>query len=234
MNLPLRLLTIAKFIPKGLKVADIGTDHAILPVFLISEEISPAVIASDLNEGPLEAASKTVTQSGFTDKIQLRLGYGLNTIKSGEADLAVIAGMGGGTIKNILKEAADNCPVGSLVLQPMGDSGYLRQWLSENSWKIEDEDIVEEDGRFYEIIYAIKGLEEETDNLFISLGPRLVEKRHPLLKELIKREIEANCNIIAALGGSKKTEAMLKQQLILERNNSLECLLNDCQMPDGN
>lgn len=234
MKIPFRLLAIAKFIPNGLKVADVGTDHAILPVYLVKENISPAVIASDLNEGPLEAAAKTVAQAGVADKIQLRLGNGLTNINSGEVDLAVIAGMGGGTIKNILVDCNNNCPVSSLVLQPMGDSGYLRQWLAENGWKIVDEDIVEEDGRFYEIIYAIRGREATTDELILSLGPRLVENKHPLLRKLIKREIEANKKITAALNGSKKQEALLKQRIILERNKSLECFVNDCQMPDGN
>ncbi len=234
MKLPRRLLAIARFIPKGRKVADIGTDHAILPVYLVREKISPEVIASDLNEGPLEAAAKTVVQSDVANKIQLRLGYGLNTINSGEVDIAVIAGMGGGTIKNILEECKDRYPVSSLVLQPMGDSGYLRQWLAENGWKIADEDIIEEDGRLYEIIFSVRGHEETTNELILFLGPRLVEKEHPFLIKLIEREIEANRKIAAALKESKKPEALLKQQLILERNKSLECFVNDSQMPDDN
>lgn len=228
MKISLRLHAIAQFIPKGSKVADIGTDHAILPVYLVREKISPWVVAADLNKGPLEAAAKNVAHSGFADKIELRLGYGLNTINSGEADLAVIAGMGGGTIKNILQEVKDKYPVNSLVLQPMGDSGYLRQWLAEHDWMIADEDIVEEDGRCYEIIYAVRGREATANEVILSLGPRLVEKKHPLLKKLIEREIEGNKKIISALDGNSNTEAMLKRRLVLERNKSLECFLNGC------
>lgn len=233
MKLPIRLLAIAKLVPRGHKVADIGTDHAILPVYLINENIAQQVIASDLREGPLEAAKKTVRQSRLEEKIELRLGNGLSTIKPGEADVAVIAGMGGGTIKNILEEYVDNCPVTTLVLQPMGDSGILRKWLVKNGWKISDEDIVEEDGRLYEIIYAVRGLEETTDKLIISLGPRLIEKKHPLLEKLIEREIESNKKIISAISETENREALEKQQLLKERNRSLECIVNACQMPEG-
>lgn len=234
MKLPLRLWAIARLVPKGKIVADIGTDHGILPVFLVSQGISPSAIASDLNKGPLEAAKKTVIQSGLLDKIKLRLGFGLETVGYGEADVAVIAGMGGGTIRKIIEACGDKCPVEELVMQPMGDSGQLRDWLVNNEWKILDEDIIEESGRYYEVIYSIKGREKVLDEIILTVGPRLFEKKHPLLEKLIQREIEGNRNIINSLEHSSGEEIDSKRSGLIERNRHLERIIDACKVPDNN
>lgn len=229
-QLPERLQAIARFIPRGKRVADIGTDHALLPIFLVKEGISPEVIASDLNKGPLEAARKNVVTEGLWEHIILRLGNGLTTIKSGEADVAVIAGMGGGTIRSILELCGSQVPVNQLVLQPMGDSGILRKWLAGNGWKFENEDIIEEDNRIYEIISVIPGVEDTTDADIISLGPRLVEKQHPLLQKIIDWEIEKNRKIMLELENSNNRDSAVKCNNLSKRNQRLEwiskCLLN--------
>lgn len=234
MKLPLRLLSIARFIPKGKVVADIGTDHGILPVYLVSQGISPSAIASDLNKGPLEAAEKTILQADLSHKIKIRLGFGLETVGPGEADIAVIAGMGGGTISRIVEACGDQCPVRELVLQPMGDSGQLREWLVKHEWKISNEDIIEEGGRYYEIIYSVRGREKVLDETVLSIGPRLFEKRHPLLQKLIQREIEGNKNIIASLEQGSGEEINSKRNRILERNCHLERIIDACKVPDNN
>lgn len=234
MKLSARLVAIARLIPKGKIVADIGTDHGILPVYLVSQGISPTAIASDLNKGPLEAAKKTVTEAGLSHKIKLRLGFGLETVEFAEADVAVIAGMGGGTISKIIEASGDQCPVKELVMQPMGDSGQLREWLVRNGWKIIDEDIIEEGGRYYEIIYSVKGREQVLDQSILTIGPRLFEKKHPLLEKLIKREIEGNTNIIASLEQGLGEEIDFKRNGLIERNRHLERIIDDCKVSDNN
>lgn len=234
MKLPLRLLSIARLIPTGKIVADIGTDHGILPVFLVSEGISPSAIASDLNEGPLEAAKKNIIQAGLSDKIKLRLGFGLKTVGLGEAEVAVIAGMGGGTIRNIIEACGDQCPVEQLVMQPMGDSGQLREWLVSHGWKISDEDIIEESGRYYEIIYSVRGQEDVTDQIILTIGPRLFEKKHPLLGKVIQREIEGNKNVIASLNLGTGEEINSKRNKLIERNRQLERIIDACKVSDNN
>ncbi len=226
LKLPERLRSIAGFIPAGSTVVDIGTDHALLPIYLVKYGIAPKVIAGDLNAGPLEAAQKNVTEAGFADKINLRQGDGFDIIRPGEAELAVIAGMGGSTIRQIVQNAGEKAgQIKQLVLQPMADSGHLREWLVDNGWRIADEDLVNEDGRLYEVISAVPGTEETTDRTLISIGPRLFDKKHPLLYELLTGEIDKNRKIISEMERSSSVDTMTKRQNLLDRTERLEWVL---------
>ena len=100
-----RLKTVAALVRPGSRVADIGTDHGYLPVYLVKEGICPRAIAADLRSGPLESARRHVTAAGLSDRIDLRLGDGLTPIEPQEVDDMIIAGMGGETIAGILAAA---------------------------------------------------------------------------------------------------------------------------------
>ena len=224
MNLPHRLLAIAEQIPKGSRVADIGTDHALLPIYLIKTGICDKVVAGDLNEGPLEAARRNVRAAGLNGMITLKLGDGLEIIEQ-DTEVATIAGMGGATIKNIIEAAPKTGLLKKLVLQPMSDEGYLRLWLSEYGWRIIDEELICEDGRLYPIISAVPGTELTAEKDIISIGPRLFEKRHPLLKETISAEIMQNSRILADIERSDSVGAIEKKDRLKKRNNDLERIL---------
>lgn len=226
MELPVRLKVIADYIPAGSRVADIGTDHGLLPVYLIKNEIAPSVIASDLNKGPLEAAKKNVLKWALSDLIHLRLGNGLETLAEGEADAIIIAGMGGGTIRNILEASYSIAKSAKrLVLQPMGDAGPLRLWLVQKGWMIRDESAVKEDGMIYEIICAEPGVEEQKNLNIISVGPRLVEKKEPLLSEIIDGELKSIERILDSLKQSNSEAVKEKQAIMMKRKAFLEGIL---------
>lgn len=233
LKLPLRLVTIARFIPKGSIVIDVGTDHGLLPIYLVKEGVANKVIASDINPGPLEAARKNVTAAQLTDVISLRLGNGLKVIEQGEADVGVIAGMGGATIREIIKDANPHL-LNRLVLQPMGETGQLRVWLVDHGWKIKDEEIIKEDGRLYQIICTIPGSEQACDETVISVGPRLFEKKHPMLTDLINIEIEHNKKVISEMTKSVSCYAIDKRKELQQKTTRLEriveCLLNARQL----
>lgn len=221
MKLTARLMAIATFIPAGSFIADIGTDHALLPIYLVSKGISPMVIAGDLNEGPLEAARKNIVAAGLSDKIIIKKGFGLEVVES-STQVAVIAGMGGSTISDIIEKAGPDAGRLRLVLQPMADADFLRTWLAGNGWKIEDEELVMEDGRLYEIIAAVPGIEESEDTVILKIGPRLFEKRHPLLREKLQTEINKNRGIIINLQQGISDEAKEKISILTENNRDLE------------
>ena len=148
-----RLQTIAAFVPIGSRVADIGTDHGHLAIYLIEKHIANFVIASDKNAGPLEAARKNVKNTEIEDKIDLRLGDGLKTIESGEVDVICIAGMGGALMCDILNASPEVITkVDKIILQPMNAVDKVRQWAAKNNFYIEDEDLAEVDDIIYEII----------------------------------------------------------------------------------
>ncbi|MGI6142782.1 MAG: tRNA (adenine(22)-N(1))-methyltransferase [bacterium] len=202
MNLSPRLEQVALLVPEGSIAADIGSDHALLSVYLVKKGICPRVIAGEINEKPYLLASSQVQKSGLADYIQVRWGDGLKVLAPGEADVVILAGMGGRTIRKILCD----CPgvtesVCRFILQPMTEAGELRLWLSRHYFRISAEALVEEKGRFYEVIVAEHGLEDASTEVTLTLGPRLVADRHPLLPEHLNILIERERAILAQMEG---------------------------------
>lgn len=152
-----RLLCAASMVRRGGTLADIGTDHAHLPVWLIQNGVCEKAIAADIGEGPAAAARRTVQEAGLADCIEVRVGDGLSVLRSDEATEIVIAGMGGETIIDILsaapwlKDGADR----RLVLQPMTKTVELRAWLYQNGFSIAEEHLIK-DGRHLYCVMAAK------------------------------------------------------------------------------
>jgi tRNA (adenine22-N1)-methyltransferase len=179
-----RLAAIASYIQPGSRVADIGTDHAYLPAYLVEHSIITYAVAGDIHAGPLESARELVHTCNFTDKIAVRLGDGLAVVEPGEVDTVVIAGMGGTTMIQILSAGWNvTKSLRRLVLQPMVGAGVLRHWLVEHNFHIVDEQLVKDDGRIYEIIVAELGVEPVWRDLVLEFGPVLWGKKDPLLRE---------------------------------------------------
>ena len=155
ITLDKRLSAVAALVRSGSRLADIGTDHAYLPVHLVQAGVCPAAIASDIGIGPLEAASHTVTTAGLTSKIALRLGDGLATVAAGEVEDIAIAGMGGETIASIL-EAAPWVRDGRLrlILQPMTRAEDLRRWLLCNGFSVSEEHLIIDGRHLYPVLAA--------------------------------------------------------------------------------
>jgi len=156
MELSPRLRSIAEKVPQGARLADIGTDHAYLPVWLLLNRQIEKAIAADLRKGPLERAQATARQYGQSGKISFRLCNGLSDIQPNEVDTVVIAGMGGETIAAILESAPWTRQNKLLLLQPMTGAPQLRQWLQTQGYIISDEIIVREGKRLYSI-WIVKG-----------------------------------------------------------------------------
>ncbi len=206
-----RLLTIAKQVQKGAIVADIGTDHAYIPVYLIQNSIVQKVIATDINEGPLNIAKKTIAEYGLEKSIETRLGSGLEVILPGEVDTAIIAGMGGLLIRDILMQSLQTArTIQRFILQPMIAQKELRQWLIMNKFKIVHEKLAIEDRRIYEIIVAENGFENIEDEIYFEIGPKLIENRDPLLETFIQKRIQKQKDIIAHLSGQNTNKSINK------------------------
>lgn len=153
-----RLRMVGDLIPEGVRLADVGTDHAYLPAALILEGKIPWAIAADLRRGPLDRAKATVREYGLTEKVAFRLCDGLTGIKSEEVDAVAIAGMGGETIAAILSSAPWIRERGvPLVLQPMSSMPDLRQWLQANGFRIPEERLVREGDVLYTALLVRAG-----------------------------------------------------------------------------
>ena len=153
-----RLKAVASFVPRGARLADIGTDHAYLPVSLILDGHIPSAVAADIRPGPLDRARKTAAEYGCTQAVTFRLCDGLSDVKSYETDAIAIAGMGGETIADILSAARwvkdKNLPV---IMQPMSSQPELRRWLWQNGYTILEEKLVREGDTIYVVILARMG-----------------------------------------------------------------------------
>ncbi|GAB6180118.1 class I SAM-dependent methyltransferase [Desulfotomaculum defluvii] len=226
INLSRRLKCLAQYVPKGSVVADIGTDHGYLPIHLVLQGTCPRVIAADINKGPLEAARSNIIQRCVQDKIDLRLGNGLQILKPGEADAIVIAGMGGGTIRDILR-ASPQVAMGAslLILQPMADEKDLREYLLLHGWTLKDEEMLLEDDRLYLVIVAERGQEALDDPILLEVGPRLLEKKHPLLKEHIHKLVGKYQRVLEGLEKSSRADTQNKAVLIKEKLEQLRELV---------
>ncbi len=226
MELSNRLLEIIKFVPKNSSVADIGTDHGYIPVYLIQNHISKKVIASDISPGSLDKTIEYVNHLNLNDKITPKLGNGLDVLKPNEVDTVIIAGMGGILISKILesnKEITET--IENFIFQPMVASKELRQYLVNNGYSIVDESIAKEGRKFYEIIFAKRGRSSIQKDVYYEIGQKLVENNHPLLKEFIEHKKSEIKEIISKLGNNdsnntKSRYTELKQTL--ERYKEVE------------
>jgi tRNA (adenine22-N1)-methyltransferase len=210
-----RLQVLADLVPRGAVVADIGTDHAQLPAYLVKTGRCPSAIAGELNPGPYGAALEYLNRENLQAKVDLRSGDGLNILSPGEVGCIVVAGMGGGTIAGILAARPDVlAPVERLVLQPMSDSDVLRLRLAKHGWKPIDERLVEEDGRIYEVIAAGQGGFPAGNRLELEIGPILIARRDPLLRKLLGQRLEAMERAYRELEHSKTPEGRRKREQI--------------------
>ncbi|KHO62891.1 MULTISPECIES: tRNA (adenine(22)-N(1))-methyltransferase [Thermoanaerobacter] len=229
MKLTERLRKIAEYIPHGSKVADIGTDHGFIPVYLIENKISTYVVASDLNKGSLSKAVKEVEKRNLQSLIDTRLGNGLNVLSPGEVDIVVIAGMGGISITKILDEGKNIAKtIKKFIFQPMRDSADLRKYLIENGYKISDEELVKENQKYYEIIVAEHGRQKVKNHIYYEVGEKLLQKRHPLLEEFLQYKIDKMKKII-----SKLPESNEKRKQLEEKVKKFEVLINGLEMPSN-
>jgi tRNA (adenine22-N1)-methyltransferase len=218
-----RLSAIAAMVLPGSRIADIGTDHAYLPIYLVSQGISPAAVAGDVHKGPYESAKETVTLLNLSYKIAVRFGDGLAVLTPGEADTAVIAGMGGPNIIEILDARPEIvASLSRLILQPMIGSAGVRRWLAENGWRLLDETLVEEEGRLYEIMAAERGEAVPVEPVLYEIGPLLWEQRHPLLKTHLDNLIGQYSRVVAEMAGGKVAAASPKYREYQEKIAELE------------
>lgn len=185
-----RLDTVAKYIYTK-TAADIGTDHAYIPIHIVKNKIAEHVIATDLRKGPLLIAESNVKKNGLSDNIELRLGNGLAPVENYEAETFVIAGMGGELISDILENDIKKAKKAEyLVLQPMNSQDALRKWLSENGFSVLKEDIATEEYKVYNIILARKGTPVIYKNEFeLHIPPYLYSNKYfYALRDKKKRE----------------------------------------------
>lgn len=182
-----RLAAIAYMIDSNKVVFDVGSDHGLLPCFLVESGISPKVYAGDIAEGPLNSAKENIEKRGLSDKVITVLSDGL-TKANDDVDVVVIAGMGYHTIKHIL----DSCDVTryqNIIVQSNTDVELVRQYISDHEYTIEDERMIY-DGFYYQIIKFSADMHDKYSDVEIKYGPVLLKKRDHIFLDYLKSKRE--------------------------------------------
>ena len=201
-----RLELVASFVPQGAVLLDVGSDHAYLPIDLVERGQIEGAIAGEVVEGPYQSAVKNVEVHGLKEKIQVRLANGLASFEeSDQVSVITIAGMGGRLIATILEEGLDKLAnVERLILQPNNREDDLRIWLQDHGFQIVAESILEEAGKFYEILVVEAGqmklstsdvrfglfLSKEVSSVFIQKWQKEATKLEFALSQIPEKNLE--------------------------------------------
>ncbi|EJO5347186.1 SAM-dependent methyltransferase [Clostridium botulinum] len=226
MEISLRLKEIANMVDKCDSIVDVGTDHAYIPIYLIKNNICKSAIASDINKGPLDRAKSNIKAYNLQNKIQCRLGPGFTKISPKEVNGAIIAGMGGHLIKDILQQSKEVFKtLDFLVLQPVQNPEALREYIYNNGYKILQESLVFEDNRFYEIIKIRYDKNfKAVDPIYYEIGKYLITSKHPLIKKFLCSNIDKYKKILQYIREDTESAKIRKIQ-IKEKIIKLEELL---------
>ena len=202
MNISKRLKAVAGLITEGNIIADIGTDHGYIPIYMVTERNTPYAYAMDVNMGPLKRAKDNIDAYGVTDKVETRLSDGLKGLQPGLAGSIVIAGMGGLLICKILTEGMQTAKSAEeLILSPHSDVDEVRVFLSKNHFETVDEGMVLDEGKYYFVIKAVPtDAECETpDDLERFFGRHLLMKKDPVFTDYLKNEVVKKEEILRKL-----------------------------------
>ena len=221
IKLSKRLQTLASFVPIGENVADIGTDHGYIPVWLAQNKIANKIVAADINKGPLEHAKATAQEYDVSEKITFQLCSGLNFAESKEYDTVIIAGMGGELIMSIIEAAPWTKNGTTLILQPNSKIQDLVQWLIDNGYAINQTKLVKEAGKYYQILIVQAGesatIKSEAKRL---VHPLFITEKDPLLPEYLDSLISRYSHAIKGIQASKNDTPELHR---------IKCLLDELE-----
>ncbi|QGP92566.1 tRNA (adenine(22)-N(1))-methyltransferase [Neomoorella glycerini] len=211
--MPARLRAVAGMVPPGSRVADIGTDHAYLPLYLAGSDRCPLVIAVEAAPGPYQRALAAVAAAGLKGRVEVRLGDGLAPLQPGEVDTVTMAGLGALTQQRILA-ARPGVRQGlkRLVLQPQGEAGPLRRYLAATGWYLYNEELVYESGRYYIILAACQGASPSYSDLEWRIGPLLLQRRHPLLRDYLLHKMETLTAAVQQLAAGRGMRARERRE----------------------
>lgn len=217
MTLSKRLKFITQHIKECSSIVDIGTDHGYIPIYAIKNGLCKSAIATDINKEPVKKAKFNIDFEGLSESIKVRLGGGFSPIVKNEAEVCIIAGMGGNLIKNIL-EADINITeeFKYLILQPAQNPEVLREYLYKNKYKIICEDLCFDDGVYYELfkVKKSKNIEcEDIDNIYYEISKNLIKSKNPLMYNYLKSKYDKYENIINLIGDNSENASKRKNEI---------------------
>ena len=209
------------------RVADIGCDHGFISIYLIKEKDVDHVFAMDINDGPLKRAYEHVNEYGLRNRIEVIKSDGAKAIKPGEADGAVIAGMGGRLTERIILDSIDVFQkMDEMILSPQSEIDHVRRFLIQNGFDILDEDMVLDESKFYVIIKCSydASLKRQIDDVQALYGPVLIEKKHPVLIDYLNERLIKLEDIVKRIDEGTEQKSDKKRARTDEVNGEIELI----------
>lgn len=204
----------ASFVTPGNRLADVGTDHGYIPIALVQEKIIPSALAMDVNPGPLERAKQHIREFHLESDIHTRLSDGVQSLQPGEADSVLIAGMGGALTVKILQEGREVLKtVKELILQPQSEIDKVRRYLEQAGYKITKEDMVWEEGKYYQVMKAEAGEMHYDCENFYHYGKILLESGHPVLRKYLVQRKDLCMQLLKKLDREGRIEERTQARL---------------------
>ena len=240
MKLSKRMEAVAEMVTPGYVICDVGTDHGYIPIYLVESGKNPSALAMDLREGPLSRAVENISAHGLSDKIKTRISNGVEKLEKGEAESVVIAGMGGELVLSILKADPEKCrSFKELILQPQSDVDKVRRYLRHNNYRIMDEDMIYEDGKYYPM-FRVVPVEENpmwdhlpsgSKKVCDLYGPLLISNGNPVLRKYLVQQHTQLEKIQKELMGQERSEKinarLLEVEQQIERNESAYSIMGE-------
>jgi tRNA (adenine22-N1)-methyltransferase len=210
-----RLKLISDLITEVSSMVDVGTDHGYVPIDLIKRNKINFAIASDINKGPVEKAKNNVSGNNLQHKIECRLGGGLTTVVPKEVEAAVIAGMGGNLIRDILEESKEVFKdLKYVIVQPVQNPEVLREYLYTTGCNIIDEWIIYDEEKYYEIMKISWGNElKAVEPIYYEVSKTLLKKKDITYKQYLNYKLEKYLKIHHELKGDTGNSLKRKQEL---------------------
>lgn len=230
IKLSKRMNAVASMVTDGNVLADVGTDHGYVPIALVQKGKITKAIAMDINKGPLQRANEHIRSCRLENMIETRLSDGVEALDENEADTILIAGMGGELVIHILTDGEKVCrKAKELILQPQSDIDHVRRYLRENKYRIIDEDMVFEEGKYYPMMKVIPVGEELTEWQDMEsdvvtacdiYGPLLIKNGNPVLRRFLVKQHRQLRDILKKLEEQPQNEGITKR--ITEIKKELE------------
>ena len=221
-----RMKKIAEMV-SAKRVADIGCDHGFVSIYLIKEKDVDHVFAMDINDGPLKRAYEHVNEYGLRNRIEVIKSDGAKAIKPGEADGAVIAGMGGRLTERIILDSIDVFQkMDEMILSPQSEIDHVRRFLIQNGFDILDEDMVLDESKFYVIIKCSydASVKRQIDDVQALYGPVLIEKKHPVLIDYLNERLIKLEDIVKRIDEGTEQKSDKKRARTDEVNGEIELI----------
>ena len=222
-----RMQKLASLVTEGNRLADVGTDHGYIPIALVQAGKIPSAIAMDVNRGPLARAEAHIREAGLATYIETRLSDGLRELGAEDADTVLIAGMSGMLILRILTEGIPHLSgVEELILQPQSDVYRVRDWLQKHGYRVETEELVEEDGKYYPMMRAVRGQERRMEQAELYYGKAEVQRSPEVLRSYLETKLQEGQRILLKLEANGKEDTARAQE-IKESMKMTGCMLSD-------